>query len=120
MSEPGDSTLQFAKQLFYHQGERIRIDIRLGFEGEKLKLDGYDIGETVREIWGDSDYEYFITVAGEELEKLYQPLRDRGGAASRSSFSTLPGSFELERGLFELQGLPDRERNPVRESFTWA
>ncbi len=72
MSEPGDSSLQFAKQLFYHQGEQIRIDIRLGFEGEKLKLDGYDIGETVREIWGDSDYEYFITVAGEALEKLYR------------------------------------------------
>ena len=68
MSEPGDSSLQFAKQLFYHQGEQIRIDIRLGFEGEKLKLDGYDIGE----IWGDSDYEYFITVAGEALEKLYR------------------------------------------------
>ena len=28
MSEPGDSSLQFAKQLFYHQDERIRIDIR--------------------------------------------------------------------------------------------
>ena len=28
MSEPGDSSLQFAKQLFYHQGEQIRIDIR--------------------------------------------------------------------------------------------
>jgi hypothetical protein len=72
MSETGDSSLQFVKQLFYHQDERIRIDIRLGFEGERLKLDGYDIGETVREIWGDSDYEYFLTVAGEELEKLYR------------------------------------------------
>lgn len=72
MSEPGDSSLQFAKQLFYHQNEGIRIDIRLGFDGEMLKLDGYDIGKTVQEIWGDSDYEYFITVAGEELEKLYR------------------------------------------------
>ena len=72
MSGSGDSSLQFAKQLFYHRSERIRIDIRLGFEGEKLKLEGYDIGETVPEIWRDSDYEYFTTVAGEALEKLYR------------------------------------------------
>ena len=72
MAEPSDSSLQFEKQLYSYSDAGIRIDIRLGFQGESLKLDGYDIGEKVKAILGDSDYEYSITVGGEDLEKLYR------------------------------------------------
>lgn len=30
-----------------------------------LVLEGYDIGDSVKEFWGDSDYEYWLTVSQE-------------------------------------------------------
>jgi hypothetical protein len=118
MSEPGDSSLQFAKQLFYHQGEQIRIDIRLGFEGEKLKLDGYDIGETVREIWGDSDYEYFITVAGEALEKLYR-LSGIEVGRKQELVDHLAKTFSLNEAFSSFREYLTASEIGF-ESFTWA
>ncbi len=60
------------KRLFTIDREDIRVTIDLGFDGEDLKLDGYDIGKTVDEMWGDSDYEYSITVDSGNLDKLYE------------------------------------------------
>jgi len=62
----------YTKRLFSIDREDIRVTINLGFDGENLKLDGYDIGKTVDEMWGDSDYEYSITVDSVNLEKLYE------------------------------------------------
>ena len=64
--------MEFNKQLFKLDSKAIRVTINLGFDGEDLKLDGYDIGKTVEEMWGDSDYEYSITVESENLNKLYE------------------------------------------------
>ena len=64
--------MEFNKQLFKLDSKAIRVTINLGFDGEDLKLDGYDIGKTVEEMWGDSDYEYSITVDSVNLEKLYE------------------------------------------------
>lgn len=63
--------MEFNKQLFKLDSKAIRVTIDLGFDGEDLKLDGYDIGKTVEEMWGDSDYEYTITVDSGNLDKLY-------------------------------------------------
>ena len=54
--------MDYNKRLFTIDRTDIKVTIDLGFEGEDLKLDGYDIGKTVDEMWGDSDYEYSITV----------------------------------------------------------
>ena len=64
--------MDFKKRLFTIDREDIRVTIDLGFDGEDLKLDGYDIGKTVDEMWGDSDYEYSITVESDNLNKLYE------------------------------------------------
>ena len=64
--------MDFKKRLFTIDREDIRVTIDLGFDGEDLKLDGYDIGKTVDEMWGDSDYEYSITVESENLNRLYE------------------------------------------------
>jgi hypothetical protein len=32
-------------------------------EEENLVLEGYDIGKSVKEFWGDSDYQYWVRVA---------------------------------------------------------
>ena len=64
--------MEHTKRLFSINNENISVTINLGFDGEDLKLDGYDIGKTVSEMWGDSDYEYTITVSAAELPRLYE------------------------------------------------
>lgn len=64
--------MEHKKNLFSIDNENIRVTINLGFDGEDLKLDGYDIGKTVSDMWGDSDYEYSITISETELPKLYE------------------------------------------------
>lgn len=59
-------------RIFTIEREDIKVTIDLGFEGENLKLEGYDIGKMVEDIFGDSDYEYSITVSAENLPKLYE------------------------------------------------
>ena len=39
-----------------------------------MVVEGYDIGKTVEEAWGDSDYEYSITVKKENLDALCKAL----------------------------------------------
>ena len=64
--------MEHKKKLFSIDNENIRVTINLGFDGEDLKLDGYDIGKSVSDMWGDSDYEYSITVSEGELPRLYE------------------------------------------------
>jgi len=50
----------------------IKITIEAYFdEGGKLVVDGYDIGKTVEEYWGDNDYEYSCSIEPSEVDKLY-------------------------------------------------
>ena len=64
--------MEHTKRLFTIDRKDIKVTIDLRFDGENLKLDGYDIGKTVNDIFGDSDYEYSITVSSENLPKLYE------------------------------------------------
>lgn len=64
--------MEHKKKLFSIDNVNIRVMINLGFDGEDLKLDGYDIGKSVSDMWGDSDYEYSITVSEGELPRLYE------------------------------------------------
>ena len=118
MPESKGSTMQFEKQLFHFSDDRIRIDIRLGFEGEKLKLDGYDIGEAVREIWGDSDYEYAITVSGEDLEKLYR-LSNLEPGQKKALVDHLAKTFSLNEAFSSFREYLTASEIGF-ESFTWA
>jgi hypothetical protein len=63
--------MDFQKQLFYLKTQQIKIEINLGWKANTLILEGYDIGTTVENLRGDSDYEYNIIVKDAELEKLY-------------------------------------------------
>lgn len=49
----------------------VRVYMNLGFEGEDLKFDGHDLGTTVDENWGSSEYEYTATVLAKDLGPLY-------------------------------------------------
>ena len=64
--------MEHKKRLFTIIRKDIKVTIDLGFDGENLKLDGYDVGKMVSEIFGDSDYEYSIIISYENLPKLYE------------------------------------------------
>ena len=59
------------KTLYHLEREDIKINIVARFEKGKLIIDGYDIGKTVEEAWGDSDYEYVMTIPARSLPPLY-------------------------------------------------
>jgi hypothetical protein len=58
--------------LFSLQNEGIKVTIEAFFDDAgNLVVEGYDIGKTVKDYWGDSDYEYSTTVPPAEVQKLY-------------------------------------------------
>ena len=65
--------------LFHLEREDIKIHIEARFEGEKLLVDGYDIGATVEEAWGDSDYEYDMVIPAEGVDAMYGLLGVKAG-----------------------------------------
>lgn len=104
--------------LHHVEREDITIDIVARFEEDKLIIDGYDIGKTVSEAWGDSDYEYVLTIPAKSLPKLYQLLEvdpgDRSGllVAIRERFHG-NSCFSAMRDFLN-------ENNIDYDSFTWA
>ena len=65
------SPMKSSITLFHYIDEDIKIDIVARFDGDNLIIDGYDIGKRVEEAWGDSDYEYVMTIPAESLPTLY-------------------------------------------------
>lgn len=65
--------------LYEFQTRDIRVTIEAYFNKGKLVVEGYDIGKTVEESWGDSDYEYSTTIHPEEVKKLYTLFKVREG-----------------------------------------
>lgn len=117
MTAADESNLQFERQLFHHEDAGIRVHIRLGFAGERLKLDGYDIGPTVKELRGDSDYEYAITLQGAGLEQLYR-LSGLAPGRKRELVDHLAERFSLNEA-FSLFRAYLLEKEIQFESFTW-
>jgi len=60
--------------LYYYKSSNITIYVDAYLNEGNLVIDGYDIGSTVNEAWGDSDYEYSITVKKENLIALCHTL----------------------------------------------
>lgn len=58
-------------KLFQLIRDDIKVDIEVRFEDEALVIDGYDIGKTVEEYWGDSDYEYQAKILPAGVDRLY-------------------------------------------------
>ena len=50
-----------------------------------LIIAGYDVGEVVKSIRGDSDYEYYLSVNKEEVQKLISKISTRDGIAPNFS-----------------------------------
>lgn len=60
--------------LYHYESIDINVDIVARFDGESLIIDGFDIAERVNEYWGDSSYEYLITIPPASVTQLYDVL----------------------------------------------
>jgi hypothetical protein len=62
--------------LYQYQTPDLSVRVEAFFKEEKLIIEGYDVGKSVDEWFGDSDYEYSTTLTGEELENAV-PCKQR-------------------------------------------
>jgi hypothetical protein len=104
--------------LYHFRSTGIQVTVEAFFDEEKLVIEGYDFGRTVDEWWGDSDYEYSLTVYPGEVNKLYLLLavdpenKDGllGALASRFNSNTC---FSEIRNFLEVNGIRS-------EGFCWT
>ena len=104
--------------LYHVEREDIKVDIVARFDEDKLIIDGYDIGKTVEEFWGDSDYEYVMTIPATSLPPLYGLLNVQVGDRKRL-LSALAKRFH-GNGCFSAIGSFLDQNSIDYESFTWA
>ena len=108
------------ERIFLYQSitESIKVTIEAYFDGDNFVVEGYDIGKTVSEYWGDSDYEYQTTVLAADVPKLYAALSaaqdDRAAllAALAAKFNTNTCYSEYVKFL-EAHGIPS-------QGFSWS
>lgn len=104
--------------LYHLEREDIKIDIVARFEGKKLIIDGYDIGKTVKEAWGDSDYEYTMTIPAKSLPSLYKLLGVSVGNGT-ALLKALARRFNGNECFSTLGDFLD-QNSIENETFTWA
>jgi len=104
--------------LFHFQDEDIKIDIVARFDGDKLVIDGYDIGKRVEEAWGDSDYEYIMTIPATSVASLYA-LLDVEPGHRKKLLRSLARRFHGNKCFSAIGGF--LQENHIEYSrFTWA
>ena len=84
----------------------IRLTASIGEPG--LVIQGQDVGPGVAAIWGDSDYEYWLTVSPEHLGRVTSGLADKLGEPDASDGGSPNDEMLLDllekawaRGVFE-------------------
>jgi len=104
--------------LLHFEREDIKVDVVARFEEDELIIDGYDIGKTVEEVWGDSDYEYVMTIPTDSLPPLYRLL----GVEVGKPKTLLKAIAERFHGNDCFSALGDfLEKNNIdHKTFTWG
>ena len=74
----------------------IHIDVRIKDNGDLL-FSGQDIGEAPQEIFGDSDYEYWLTVPAAEKDRLLLALIEKHYGGNSSVISQLRELLESKK-----------------------
>jgi hypothetical protein len=70
-----NDSLKFQVVLRAYANERVTSRLLGGFnEAGDLVLEGHDTGDFVEEVWGDDDYEYWLTVHAAAVPKLAEEL----------------------------------------------
>jgi hypothetical protein len=73
----------YSAELYRKEGAEFR-SVRLTVKPDgSVLLDAQDMGKSVEEIWGDTDYEFWVDVPATAIRKLvFALLRDRYAARS--------------------------------------
>lgn len=105
--------------LYKEESENIKISMEMYFnEKGQLIFDGFDIGKTVKEIWGDSDYEYYYTIEPEEVKKLF-PLFGIATSDKKSLLLEIEKRFKGNKAYSKFGDFM-RENNIDFTAFTWT
>lgn len=104
--------------LFQFQTSEISIIIEAYFKDQKLVIEGFDIGKSVKEWFGDSDYEYSTTISEEEVKKLYQ-LLDVKEADKDGLLKAIAAEYNDNSCYSAFRKFLD-ENEIKYESFSWA
>jgi hypothetical protein len=104
--------------LYHLKREDIKINIVARFEGDELIIDGYDIGKTVKEAWGDSDYEYVMTIPAKSLPPLYGLLGVKVGNR-KALLKALAKRFHGNKCFSDIGDFLD-QNNIEHKTFTWT
>ncbi len=114
--------LFFAKKesitLYHLKREDIKINIVARFEDDNLIIDGYDIGKTTEEAWGDSDYEYVMTIPAKNLPQLYGLLGVEVGHR-KALLETLAKRFQGNKCFSAIGDFLD-QNGIEHKTFTWT
>lgn len=103
--------------LYHHETTDIKIDIEARFEGDTLVIDGYDIGERVKDYWGDSDYEYSITIPPNSVNELYSLLKIEPGD-KQNLLKELAKRYNTNTCFSDIRKLLD-DNHMACEGFSW-
>ncbi|MDC8004830.1 hypothetical protein POV27_12270 [Aureisphaera galaxeae] len=104
--------------LYEFESPSIKISMEIYFnENNQLIFDGYDIGETVKDLMGDSDYEYYYTIEFEEVKKIAALL----GADINDKMAILLAIEKHFNGndAYSKFGNFMKKNNIIYEQFTW-
>jgi len=105
--------------LFNLERSDIKISMQIYFnKKDQLYFDGYDIGKTVKEALGDSDYEYTYTIEPEEVNKFYKIFNLRVGDKT-GLLQAIKNRFSVNEA-YSLFGDFMQEHNIKYDSFTYS
>lgn len=76
---------KLAEEIFRQEGDNFRsVYVRLEADGTVV-VDAQDMGPTVEEFWGDSDYEFWVRVAPADASRLaYELIRKHYAGRERA------------------------------------
>lgn len=104
--------------LYEFKSDRISIHIEARIEAGDLVIEGYDIGKTVEESWGDSDYEYSTTVKKENISSLCGAMKINT-CNNDEILKEISRRFKGNRCFSQFSEFLD-SHNIIHEGFSWS
>ena len=99
MTEHGKGTQPKTVRLYEDRGETSRFIYASIAEGGALVVLGQDIGKAPEKWWGDTDYEFWVTVPPEHKDDVLLALIER-------LYSGNPRTVDEFRGFLSSRGIP--------------
>ncbi len=101
--------------LYFYQDENIKINIAAYIDDSgHLRIEGYDIGKSVKKLKGSSDCEYFITVKNDFVPLLKNFLIQK----NESLLEAIKNKFNNNRAFSSFKEYL-KKNNIEFEQFYW-